>query len=236
MSSSHRPSKGKAKSTGAELEQSFAALSMNDCDPHAPRTDQYDPSYTSTSYDSTYAGGNQNYVWTGQGSYAPTQSSPAAYVSTGAYSSYPTTSATSSTGGYGYQSELSGAPAYSGYSAYDSASVTSSSAPSYSGGGSGSVWSDTQSHATGASSAPSNLSHHTDVNNTIHRQAVPNQVYELPCELRNLTGCNLVFPGDDEDGWMDHVERHLGGRFPPKLRCCKQHGSADGRGRAISGS
>ncbi|KAG8164421.1 hypothetical protein KVR01_006339 [Diaporthe batatas] len=229
MSGSHRSSKGKARARDADLEQSFSSLSMSDYGHHhAPRADCYDQSYTSpydSSYDPTYTGHNQNYVWAAQGSYAPTPSPPATYGSTGAYSHYPATSATSSTGGYEYQSELSGAPAYSSYSAYDAASVASSSAPSYGGGGTGSVWSETESQATGASSAPSRTSHHTDVNSTINRQAAPNQVYELPCELRDLTGCNVVFPGDDEHGWMDHVESHLGSTFPSKLRCwfCNDH-------------
>lgn len=239
MSSSHRPSKGKARATDPGLEQGFASLTMSDPDSHTPRTGYYDPSYASTygsSYDPTYTGDNQNYGWTAQGPHAPTQSLEATYGSPEVYDPLPTTYATSPAGGYEYPNDPSGTPAYSSYSAYDGASVTSSSAPSYSAGGSGSVWSGTASHATGASSAPSDLSHQTDVNNTIHRQAVPNQRYELPCELRNLTGCQMVFPGDDEHGWMDHVESHLGGTFPSKLRCCKQYRSAGGRGRATSGS
>lgn len=225
MSRSQRPSKGKGRSSDADCAQSFASLSLSDdYDFHVPRTDYYEPSYTSiygSSFDQTYTADNQNYVLTAQGSQAPTQSSPATYGSTVAssYSSYPATSATSSTGGYEYQSEPSSASAYSGYTGYDGASVTSSTAPSYNGGGSGSVFSDTQSRVTGASSAPSRTSHHTDVDNTINQQAAPNQVYQLPCELSHLTGCDVVFPGDDEQGWMDHVERHLGGSFPVKLRC-----------------
>lgn len=239
MTSSHRSSKGKARSNDADYEQSFASLSLTDYEPYAPRTDNYDPSYTSTygsSYDSTYAGGSEDYVLTAQSPHVPQQPSPTTYGSVGSYSPYPTTSATSSTGGYEYQSQNSGTSNYGGYSGYDSASVSSSSVPSYGGGGSVSGWSEGQSQGTAASSVPSRHSHHTDVNNTINRQAAPSQVYQLPCELSNLTGCNVVFPGDDEQGWIDHVERHLGGRFPSKLRCCKQHCFADGSVRARSGS
>lgn len=218
MSSSHRTSKGKARSSDADYEPSLASLSLNEYDPRA-YADTYD-----SAYDSTYTGGDQNYSFAAQSTRALPQSSSTTYRSAGVYGSYPPTS---STGGYEYQSQNPSTSNYSGYDGFDSASVASSSVPSYGGGGSGSVWSDTQSQGTMASSAPSRApSHHTDVNNTIHRQAAPNQVYELPCELSNLTGCNVVFPGDDEDGWMAHIERHLGGRFPSKLRCCKQHRSA----------
>lgn len=240
MSSSQGSSKGKGRSSDEDCAQSFASLSLSDdYAPHVPRAEYFQPSYTGiygSSFDQTYTGDNQNYVLTAQGSQSPTPSSPAAYGSTPAYSSYPTTSSTRSTGVYEYQNENCGASAYSGYTGYDDASVTSSTAPSYSGGRSESACSDTQSHVTGVSSAPSGSSRHTDVNNTINSQVAPNQVYELPCELKGLTGCDVVFPGDDEQGWMDHVESHLGSRLPSKLRCCKQNCSADGRSRAPNGS
>lgn len=109
---------------------------------------------------------------------------------------------------------------YSGYTGYDTASVTSRSAPSSYGGGSVSGWSDAQTTST-ASSAPTAFSNQTDVNNTIHRQRPPNERYQLPCEFRNLTLCDQVFPGDDVQGWMGHIEGHLQSKFPTRLRCCK---------------
>lgn len=53
-------------------------------------------------------------------------------------------------------------------------------------------------------------SHRSDVNNTNHRQIPPTQRYQLPCEFNYLTGCNIVFTGDEMQGWMDRVEDHLG--------------------------
>lgn len=109
---------------------------------------------------------------------------------------------------------------YSGYTGYSTASVTSDSVSSY-GGGSVSGWSQTPFQSTAALSAPSTYSNQTDVNNTIHRQRPPSERYQLPCEFQNLTGCDRVFPGDDTQGWMDHIELHLQSQFPTRLRCCK---------------
>lgn len=174
-----------------------------------------DPAHTSTytSLGPAYTVDGQSCSFTATGSHAPLESSMARYGSSRAYNPHPTTHATSSTGGHEDQNE------------YDVASVTSGSAPSYCGEVSGSVWNGSQSHGSAESSNPSGISHHTDVNNTIHRQVVANQRYELTCELRNLTGCPIVFPGDDEEGWMDHIESHLKGKFPAKLRCwfCNDH-------------
>ena len=240
MSSTQRSSKGKGRSRDTDYAQSLASLSLSDYDPHAPRGDYYDSSYTDaygSSYEPTYTG-NDQYALTAQSSHAPTQSSSATYGSNGVCdSSYPTAPATSSTGGYEYQIEPSGTSSYSAYTEYDTASVASSSVPSYGGGGSMGGWSDSQSHGTAPSTAPSSRqSHHTDVNNTIHRQPPPAQRYQLPCEFYNLTGCTRVFTGDDTQGWIDHVEGHLRSNFPLKLRCCKQSCSVDERGRDRSGS
>lgn len=71
--------------------------------------------------------------------------------------------------------------------------------------------------SSGASAAPSRVS---GVVMHINRQGPPNQRRELPCELQRL-GCARVFHGDQMVDWIDHVERHLGGCFPPKLKCCK---------------
>lgn len=240
--SSQRYPKGKGRSRDTDyVLQSFEALSLSDYDPQAPRSDYYGPSYTDaygSSYEPTYAG-DDHYALEAQSSHAPTQSSSATYGSgsAGVYgNSYPAPSATSSTGVYEYQSELSGTSSYGSYTGYDATSVAGSSVPSYGGRGSVGGWSDSPSRGTAASSAPSRQSHHTDVNNTIHQQPPPTQRYQLPCEFHNLTGCDRVFPGDDTQGWMDHIEAHLRGKFPSKLRCCKQTCSADKRSRARSGS
>ncbi|KAG8165529.1 hypothetical protein KVR01_004081 [Diaporthe batatas] len=130
--------------------------------------------------------------------------------------------------GYHWQSQLEpfGGHSYGGYTGFDASSVTSSMS-SYSRGRQSSGSSLSQPHGTAAIStdAPSRVAHYTDVNSTINRQAAPTQVYELPCELRNITGCNVVFAGDDERAWMDHIESHLGGSFPVKFRCwfCNDH-------------
>lgn len=214
--------------------QSLASLSLSDCGDHiAPRSDSYGSPYTDvygSSYDQSYPG-DGHYSWTPQNSFAPLQSSssPAAYGSSGYGNSYSTTSATSPTAGYDYRSQPSSSSTYGSYTGYDTASVTSTASSSY-GGGSGSVWSDAHSHRTSASSTPSAHSTRTDVNNTIHRQRPPNERYQLPCEFRNLTGCDRVFPGDDVQGWMDHVEGHLQSKFPMRLRCCKQPRSVVGNG------
>lgn len=240
QSSSQRYSKGKGRSRDTDYVQSFDALSLSSYDPLTPRSDYCDSSYTDaygSSYGPTYTG-DDYYTLAAQSSHAPTPSSSATYGGSGVYgNSYPATSATSSTGAYGYQSELSGTSGYSGYTGYDTPSVAGSSAPSYGGGG-GSVsgWSESQSRGTAASSVPSRQSHQTDVNNTIHQQAPPAQRYQLPCEFHNLTGCDRVFPGDDTQGWMDHVESHLRGKFPSKLRCCKPTCSSDKRSRDSNGS
>lgn len=229
MQSTHRSSKGKGRADDGDGDgdyaQSLASLSLSDCvDPLAPRSDPYGPPYTDgyLSYEQPYPGDGQ-YTWSAHSPLPPTQSSSAAYAgTTGYHNSFSTVPATSLMGGYGYRSEPLDTSNCGGYTAYDTASVTSSSY----GGGSGSVWSDSQSRGTTASSAPSSApsarSNRTDVNSTINRQRPPNERFQLPCEFRNLTGCDRVFPGDDERGWMDHVEGHLHGNFPTKLLCCKQ--------------
>lgn len=247
MQSTHKSSKGKGRAADGDYEdyaQSFASLSLSDYGDHAPRSGSYGSPYTDvygSTYEQPYTA--DNYSWTAQSPLPPTQSSSALYGGTPGYSSIPaygnsysTTSATSSTGGYGYQNGSSGTSNYSGYAdGYDTASVTgnsvtSSSAPSSYGGASVSGQSETYSYRTGASSVPSTHSNRTDVNNTINRQGPPTERYQLPCEFQTLTRCNRVFPGDDEQGWMDHVEEHLQGKFPTKLRCCKQPHSADEKG------
>lgn len=219
QSSTHRSSKGKARAAEGDYAQSFASLSLSDYGDHAPRSDSYESSYPDvygSSYEQPYPGDDQ-YGWMAQGS----QSSSAAYSGAPGYgNSYPTTSATSSTEGYDYRNQSSGTSNYGSYAGYDTASTTGSSVSSH-------VWSDSQSRGTGASSVPSAHSHRTDVNNTINRQRPPNERYQLPCEFHNLTGCDRVFTGDDQQGWMDHVEGHLQSDFPTRLRCCKQPRSAD---------
>lgn len=252
MQSTHRSSKGKGRAGDGDYEdyaQSLASLSLSDCGDLAPRSDSYGQPYTDvygSSYEQPYAG--DNYSWTVPSSLAPMQSSSAVYGSTPAYgstaaygstsgygstpgygNSYSTTPSTSSIGAYGYRNESSATPTYSGYTVYGTASVSSSSVPSSYGPASESGWSEAQSHGTTASSVPSRRSDRTDVNNTINRQRPPNERYQLPCEFHNLTGCTRVFPGDDVQDWMDHVEGHLQSKFPTRLRCCKQPRSADGK-------
>lgn len=181
----------------SDYAQLIAPLSLSEYDDStAPRNNLYSSSYTSTygsSYEPPYT---SDEVYT----HIPTQSSSAAYGGATSYSSsYPTTSSSSYTG-------------------YDTASVTSSSAPSY-GGGSTSGWSDAYTPASVLSGQ--SASHRIDVNNTICRQRPPRDVYTLPCEFRYLTGCERVFPGDEEQGWIDHIEGHLQSKFPGKLICCK---------------
>lgn len=225
MHSTHRSSKGKGRADDGggdeDYAPSLASLSLSDCvDPLTPRTDSYGPPYTDEylPYEQPCTGDGQ-YTWTAYSSLPPMQSSPAPYAGTTGYNnSFSTVPAASPMGGYGYQSGPPSTPDYGGYTGYSTASVTSSSY----GGGSVSGWSDSQSRGTTASSAPSARSHRTDVNSTINRQRPTNERFQLPCEFRNLTGCDRVFPGDDERGWMDHVEGHLHGNFPTKLLCCKQ--------------
>lgn len=229
QSSTHRSSKGKARAAEGDYAQSFASLSLSDYGDHAPRSNSYESSYPDvygSSYEQPYSGDDQ-YGWT-----QSSQSSSAAYSGAPGYgNSYPTTSATSSTEGYDYRNEYrnesSGTSNYGGYAGVDTASVTGSSVSSSYGGNSVAGWSDSQSRGTDASSVPSAHSHRTDVNNTINRQRPPNERYQLPCEFHNLTGCDRVFTGDDEQGWVDHVEGHLQSKFPTRLRCCKQPRSAD---------
>jgi hypothetical protein len=238
MSQGYPTGPGQGRSEDPEYAQSFASLSLSDCDPDslAPRADYYNSSYTDTfglSYGPPYPG-QESHDFAGQSSHAPTQSSSATYGSAGAYGSpYSTTSATSPIRRGEYRTQPAGTRTHSSYTSYDTASIASSSVPSE-GGGSG--WSDSQSHGTAPSSAPSRRSHQTDVNNTILRQRPPNQLYQLPCELHDLAGCPTVFTGDDTQSWMDHVEAHFGGNFPSKLRCCKRSCSTDERCRGRNGS
>ena len=44
--------------------------------------------------------------------------------------------------------------------------------------------------------------------------------FVLWCELRNLTGCNATFRGDDVGQWIQHhVRHHFGERFPARTIC-----------------
>lgn len=222
QSSTHRSSKGKGRAAEEDCAQSLASLSLSDYGDHyAPRSSSYQSSYPDvygSSYEQPYSSDDQ-YGWMAQSS----QSSSAAYSGTPGYgNSYPNTSATSSTEGYDYRNESPATSNYGSYAVYDTASTTGSSVSSHG-------WSDSQSRGTEASSMPSTHSHRTDVNNTIHRQGPTNERYQLPCEFHNLTGCDRVFTGDDEQGWVDHVEGHLQNTFPTRLRCCKQPRSADAK-------
>lgn len=233
MQSNHRSSKGKDRARDADYAQSFASLSLSEYDDSiATHNDPFSPPYAGAygpSYELLYTG-DDHYT------HAPTQSSPAAYGGAAGHGNpYLATSSNLSAGGYEHRNEPPGTSRHSGYTGYDTASVTSSSVPSY-GGGSVSGWSDAHSGGTAQSSVPSAQSRHTDVNNTIHRQRPPNEVYQLPCEFHNLTGCNTTFSGDDVQSWMDHVEGHLQSKFPTRLICCKSPRSVDGRDRTRSGS
>lgn len=172
-----------------------------------------------SSYDQSYPTNNP-YGYDAPISLAPTQSSSSAYSSTlGHGTPYASTSASVSTGGYEYQSNPYGTSNYSSYATYGPVSVASISAPASYGGGSVGGWSDAQTPT--ALSAPSASSNQSNINNSINRQRPPNKQYQLPCEFRNLTGCDRTFPGHDVQGWMDHVEGHLQSKFPTRLRCCK---------------
>lgn len=228
QSSTHRSSKGKGRAAEEDCAQSLASLSLSDYgDYYAPRSSSSGSSYPDlygSSHEQPYYGDDQ-YSWMAQSS----QSSSAAYGGSPGYgNSYPTTSATSSTEGYDYRNESPATSNYGSYAVYDTASTAGSSVSSY-GGGSAAGWSDSQSRGTEASSVPSAHSRRTDVNNTINRQGPTNQRYQLPCEFHNLTGCDRVFTGDDEQGWVNHVEEHLQNTFPTRLRCCKQPRSADAK-------
>lgn len=220
QSTTHRSSKGKGRAVEEDCARSFASLSLNDYGDHpAPRSNSYESSYPDvygSSHEQPYPSDDQ-YGWMAQ---SPQSSSAAFSGTTGYGNSYPTTSAPNSTEGYDYRNDPSTSN-YGSYAAYDTASVVGSSVSSY-GGGSSAGWSDSQSHGTAAASSgsvPSAHSHRTDVNNTINRQRPPNERYQLPCEFHNLTGCERVFTGDDEQGWVDHVESHLQSQFPTRLRC-----------------
>jgi len=81
-------------------------------------------------------------------------------------------------------------------------------------------------HATGETpTALSKLKYRTNMNKTNHRHGLPSQRYQLPCEFHNLTDCKRIFPGDETQSWVDHVEEHLRSKFPTKLRCwfCSDH-------------
>ena len=198
--------------------QSFASLSLEHWEvPVVPDSHLFNPSYVDAydvngSYSSMEQGSDPTKHW---------QSSSAIYgAATSSSSTYSATSHASLTGGYKYQS---GDPSTSNYISYSAHNTElSSSERSYQGASvPRSGWSDTLSHATTASSAPSTSSTRTDVSNSIHRQRPPNEHCQLPCEFYNLTGCNTIFPGDDIQGWMDHIEGHLQSKFPKRLRCCK---------------
>lgn len=217
MQSIHIPSKGKGKAVDEDGDhgQSFASLSLSDYGDFAPHSDYHSsyPDVSGSSRGQSYT--DDGYGWMAQSS----QSSLAAYSGTPGYgSSYPTASATSSTEGYDYRNESPGTSNYGSYVGYETASVAGSSISSY-GGGIVAGWSDSQHLGTAAASTPSTHAHRTDVNNTINRQRPANERYQLPCEFHNITGCDRVFTGDDEQGWVDHTEGHLQSKFPTRLRC-----------------
>lgn len=209
--------KGRAEDGDSSYEQSLASFSLSDYADSAPLSD-YHSSYTDVPGSSHEQADTGDGYCTEHDSLSLMQSSSVAYsVIPGYSSSYPTTSAISSTGGYDYQNEPSGIPDYDSYAVYDTASVTGSSAFPLYGEGSVAEWSESQSRSTAA--APSTHSNRTDVNNTINRQRPSNERHQLPCEFHNLTGCDRVFTGDDEQGWVDHTEGHLQSQFPTRLRC-----------------
>lgn len=145
---------------------------------------------------------------------------------------YPTTSPASGLEGYdGYATSMTGSrpsrsasdiwdasgPA-SGFEGYnDYATSVASSRPS---GPASDIW-DLQSLSTvlsATTTAPPRYSR-DNVDSHINAQRPTAQRYELPCEFR---GCGVVFHGDEEVDWITHMEDHLGGTFPSKLRCCKR--------------
>lgn len=220
MQSTHGSSKGKGRAEEGDYEQSLASLSLSDYADAAPLSD-YHSSYTDvpgSSYEQAYTGDDH---CTEHGSLALMQSSAEEYSGTPGYSSsYPTASAVSLTEGYEYGNEPSDTSNYDIYPGYDNASVNSSYVSSlYREDPSVVGWSDSQSSGVAASSVPSAHAHRTDINNTINRQRPPNERFQLPCEFHNLTGCDRVFTGDDEQGWVDHTEGHLQKKFPTRLRC-----------------
>lgn len=218
--------KGKAEDEDGDYTKHFASLRLADHGNLAPLSNSYGSSYPGSSYPDIYSSShdqsyptNSPYGYDAPISLAPTQSSSSAYSSTlGHVTSYATTSASVSTGGYEYQSNPYDTSNYGGYPGHP-ASVTSSSVPSSYGGGSVGGWSDAQTPT--ALSAPSAFSNRSDVDNSINRQRPPIKQYQLPCEFRNLTRCDRKFPGDDVQGWIDHVEGHVQSKFPTRLRCCK---------------
>ncbi|KAL1845856.1 hypothetical protein Daus18300_014430 [Diaporthe australafricana] len=202
---------GRDRDRDRDYAESLASLSLSDYHETYPSNQPYPSEYDHTVSD-TYGG----QYWAPQTGYPPAQSPPAS----GGGASY---GGTYQTNAYAYPSASASASSdyvtdYPRYE-YDAASIASSSTPSHSGRSSG-MWSGAPSVGTAASSAPSTRSNVTDVNNTIHRQAPPNERYELPCEFSNLTGCSSVFHGDEEHDWIEHhIEEHLRRKLPSKLRC-----------------
>lgn len=211
-------SAGEQKGKGPDVSESLVSLSFSDYHDCAPRGDTSITYYSGNRSDvSAY---DDAYSWGSQSVYPPAQFSPASGVATSYGSPYQTNTATSSAGAYGYPnasaSDSDYAADYAKYE-YDTVSIASSSAPSYT--RRSGPWTETPSVGTTATSAPSTR---TDVDNTIHRQAPPNERYQLPCEFSNLTGCSRTFHGDEEQDWIDHhVNKHLRDKLPSKLRCCK---------------
>ncbi|ROW12950.1 hypothetical protein VPNG_04650 [Cytospora leucostoma] len=145
--------------------------------------------------------------------------------------------------GHGFASTSTPGDGYGGYSnAYQTATGSSSSgdafwsntgssmnspispsssfsygrASSVSSHGSSSGYAPTVS--TAASSVPSRHDP-MSVNHRIAQQQPTRNRCELPCEFLCLTGCVETFQAGDEIAWMDHIEGHLKGRIPTKLKC-----------------
>lgn len=42
----------------------------------------------------------------------------------------------------------------------------------------------------------------------------------LWCEHRDLLGCNVEFPPEEQDRWIEHHKEHLKHNYPERLKCC----------------
>lgn len=206
-------SKGSSTGKGRVYEQSFAYPSLSDPgEPIARCSDSYDLPYKEA-YGSSYNSTIEN-------PHPPTESSSAPYGAVEINkSALGAPIPTASIREYEYQSEpLSTSNYYNSYTGYDTTTSMTGTFESSDEEDSGSGKSDSKS-CDNLSPAPSARSNRTDVNSTIRHQRPPNERYQLPCEFRNLTGCDRVFPGDDVQGWMDHFEDHVQNKLPAKLRC-----------------
>lgn len=218
----HSTGKGKGKSKG--LLERLDTLSLEDSpDPFAPRSGPSSYPYDQPAYQQY-----QQY---------PVSSDEYTYQSPTAGNGFASTSASGDGyGGYpnayqpGTGSSSSGAASWSNTGSSINTPTSPSSILSY--GAASSVGSYASSHAsTAASSAPPRRDS-TSVNDRIMGLQPTQNRYELPCEFLCLTGCSETFQDGDEHAWMEHVEDHLQGNLPTKLKCCKYHSPIPDPGKA----